>query len=67
MSFTADLHLHSAYAYATSSALTLENLEHWAGLKGIDLLATADFTHPAWYQELKSKLVETGYGSYSYG
>ena len=66
MSFTADLHLHSSYAYATSSALTLENLAHWAGLKGIDLLATADFTHPFWFQELKAKLVEVGDGAYSY-
>ena len=67
MSFTADLHLHSAYAYATSSALSVENLAHWAGLKGIDLLATADFTHPDWFRELKGKLVETGDGIYGFG
>ena len=66
MPFAADLHLHSSYAYATSSALTLENLAHWAGLKGIDLLATADFTHPTWFRELKDKLVEIGYGTYGY-
>ena len=66
MSFTADLHLHSSYAYATSSALSLENLAHWAGIKGIDLLATADFTHPVWFQELKAKLVEIGDGAYGY-
>lgn len=66
MSFVADLHLHSSYAYATSSALSLENLAHWAKLKGIDLLATADFTHPAWFQELKGKLEEGPYGTYLY-
>lgn len=66
MSFTADLHLHSSHAYATSSALTLENLADWAGLKGIDLLATADFTHPVWFQELKAKLVDIGNGAYGY-
>jgi len=66
MSFVADLHLHSSYAYATSSALTLENLALWAGYKGIDLLSTADFTHPRWMQELKSKLVESPNGAYRY-
>ena len=66
MPFTADLHLHSSYAYATSSALSLENLAHWAGLKGIDLLATADFTHPTWFQELKAKLADIGNGAYGY-
>ena len=67
MSFVADLHLHSSYAYATSSALTLDNLAHWAKLKGIDLLATADFTHPAWFQELQSNLVAGPDRTYQYG
>lgn len=58
MTFAADLHLHSSHAYATSSSLTLDNLALWARLKGIDLLATADFTHPIWFEELKSKLTE---------
>ena len=66
MPFAADLHLHSSYAYATSSALTLENLAYWAGLKGIDLLATADFTHPVWFKELKGKLAEISDGTYGY-
>ena len=67
MSFVADLHLHSSYAYATSSALTLDNLAAWARLKGIDLLATADFTHPAWFQQLKTTLKEGPDGAYRYG
>lgn len=67
MSFVADLHLHSSYAYATSSALTLDNLARWARLKGIDLLATADFTHPVWFQELKAALKEGPDGAYHYG
>ncbi len=67
MSFVADLHLHSPYAYATSSALTLDNLARWARLKGIDLLATADFTHPTWAEELKQNLTEDSTGTYSYG
>ena len=67
MSYTADLHLHSRYAYATSKALSLEALARWARLKGIQLLATADFTHPAWFQELKAKLVEDLPGLYRSG
>ena len=67
MSFVADLHLHSSYAYATSKALTLEGLADWAKLKGIDLLATADFTHPRWFDELSRKLTPTSPGMYSYG
>ncbi len=67
MSYVADLHLHSSYAYATSSALTLKNLAHWARFKGVDLLATADFTHPAWFQELEKSLVEESPGLYGYG
>ena len=68
MPYIADLHLHSAYAYATSSALTLPNLSHWAKLKGIDLLATADFTHPVWFHELRDNLtVAAAAGLYRYG
>jgi uncharacterized protein (TIGR00375 family) len=64
MGYVADLHIHSPYAYATSKALTLENLCAWAGLKGIDLLASADFTHPAWFRELQEKLTPDGGGLY---
>ena len=56
MPYFADLHLHSPYAYATSKSLTLENLAAWARLKGLDLLATGDFTHPVWFGELQEKL-----------
>src|SRR3990170_3345527 len=66
MTYVADLHLHSSYAYATSNALTLENLAQWARLKGIDLLASADFTHPAWFRELKEKLSPTSAGLYQF-
>ena len=66
MTYTADLHIHSAYAYATSPSLNFENLAHWAKLKGIDLLASADFTQPEWFAESKAKLSETGNGLYEY-
>ncbi len=67
MSFVADLHLHSSYAYATSSALTLDNLAAWGRLKGIDLLATADFTHPLWFRELEENLEPGPDGVFRHG
>ena len=59
MTYSADLHLHSSYAYATSRDLNFENLAHWAKIKGIDLLVSADFTQPEWFKESHSKLKET--------
>ena len=67
MAFTADLHLHSRYAYACSKLLTLTNMAAWARLKGIDLLSTADFTHPAWLAELEENLIPTEDGGYQFG
>jgi ATP-dependent DNA helicase UvrD/PcrA len=57
MRFYADLHVHSKYSRATSRDLDLEHLAHWAARKGIAVVATGDFTHPAWAAELKQKLV----------
>ena len=64
MIYSADLHLHSPYARATSRELTFENMARWARIKGIDLLASADFTHPEWFAETKRKLRPTGDGLY---
>lgn len=64
--YTADLHLHSRYAYATSKRLSLENLAAWAKIKGIDLLSCADFTHPTWMEELRRCLVEDGTGLFGF-
>jgi DNA helicase II / ATP-dependent DNA helicase PcrA len=57
MPFYADLHLHSRYARATSRNADLAELAWWARRKGITVLGTGDFTHPAWFQELKQGLV----------
>jgi len=56
MPFIADLHIHSYYSRATSKLLNLEHLHKWAQLKGIQVVATGDFTHPQWLQELRDKL-----------
>lgn len=66
MPYTADLHLHSPFAYACSKNLTLENITARARVKGIDLLATADFTHPRWREELGTNLVSRGDGLHSF-
>ena len=67
MSYAADLHLHSSFAYACSKHSTLDNLAAWAAIKGIDLLASADFTHPVWKDELKRRLSPSKPGLFSFG
>ncbi|MFW6325498.1 MAG: UvrD-helicase domain-containing protein [Desulfovermiculus sp.] len=60
--YTADLHIHSRYSRATSKALSIPRLAAWAGIKGLDILATGDFTHPGWLQEIEDSLEENGDG-----
>jgi len=62
MKLTADLHIHSKYSRAVSKKMTPENIAEWASLKGIDLVASGDWTHPLWLKELEKKLkvVENG-------
>ena len=57
--YIADFHIHSKYSRATSKNMDLEHIDLWCQKKGIDLVTTADFTHPAWFKELKEKLIET--------
>jgi len=64
MRFHADLHVHSKYSRATSRNLDLEHLAAWACRKGIGVVGTGDFTHPAWCAELKQKLVPAEPGLY---
>lgn len=64
MKFVADLHLHSKYSRAVSQNMTLVNIARWAKLKGINVVATGDFTHPFWFEQLKNELEEAGNGLY---
>ncbi|RHO18546.1 DNA helicase UvrD [Ruminococcus sp. AM18-15] len=64
MKIIADLHIHSRFSMATSKEGTPENLDFWARKKGISLIGTGDFTHPAWREELKERLVSEGNGLY---
>lgn len=57
MRYLADLHIHSPYSRGTSKNATLESLTAWARVKGIHVLGTGDFTHPAWFRILQETLV----------
>ena len=62
MRIIADLHIHSRYSRATSRDMNLDTLALWAKVKGIDLLGTGDFTHPAHFASIEEKLEPTGNG-----
>ena len=62
--YIGDLHIHSHYSRATSKDLTPEYLDLWARKKGIDIVGTGDFTHPAWRAELAEKLEPAEPGLY---
>lgn len=62
--FLSDLHIHSRFSRATSKELDAPHLDWWARRKGIRVIGTGDFTHPAWRAELKEHLVPAGEGLY---
>ncbi|MFZ2681662.1 MAG: endonuclease Q family protein [Patescibacteria group bacterium] len=59
-----DWHVHSRFSRACSQLLTLENNALWCQKKGVNVLGTGDFTHPIWFKEIESKLVEAEPGLY---
>jgi len=62
MQIIADLHLHSKYSRAVSPQMNLEEISRFAKLKGIQLVATGDWTHPLWFREIKSKFKNNSSG-----
>ena len=58
-----DLHIHSRYSRACSPQLTLANIEAACRVKGVDIIATGDFTYPAWFESINKELKETFSGS----
>ena len=58
MKIFADLHIHSRFARATSKNITLESLEKYARIKGLNIIGTGDFQHPEWNKEIKQYLKE---------
>lgn len=62
--FIADFHIHSRFSRATSRDCVPEMLDWWARRKGLQLIGTGDFTHPAWREELRQKFEPDGTGLY---
>ena len=62
--YIADLHIHSRFSRATSRDGDALHLDFWARRKGIGLVGTGDFTHPAWREELRQHLEPAGQGVY---
>ncbi len=62
--YIADLHIHSKYSRATSRDGDAPHLDLWARYKGIGLVGTGDFTHPAWRKELQETLIPAEEGLY---
>ncbi len=55
--FHADLHVHSRYSRACSKDAEISNLAWWGARKGLSVIGTGDFTHPAWAAQLADSLV----------
>ena len=58
-----DLHIHSKYSRATSKNFDLNEMIKWSEIKGVDIISSADFTHPVWFKNLENNLREDGFGS----
>lgn len=59
-----DLHIHSKYSRACSPKLELPKIAAACAVRGIDIVATGDFTHPKWMEHIKESLVEENEGIY---
>ena len=59
-----DLHIHSKYSRACSPELELPKIALACQRKGIDIVATGDFTHPGWFGHIKENLEEVNDGIY---
>ncbi len=66
MRIIADFHIHSLYSKGTSKDMNLDGISEGARIKGLNLVGTGDFTHPAWLEELEEKLEEVREGIFSY-
>lgn len=64
MKIIADLHIHSKYSRGCSRELTLENIAQWCQHKGINIVSTGDFTHPAWFKSIRNELEPAEAGLY---
>lgn len=59
-----DLHIHSKYSRACSKSLELPEIARACAIRGVNIVATGDFTHPKWFKHIKESLVEENKGVY---
>lgn len=64
MNYIADLHIHSPFSRATSPDCSPAGLAAWARIKGIQIVATGDLTHPGWLSRLQQELEPAEPGLY---
>jgi uncharacterized protein (TIGR00375 family) len=56
MRVIADLHIHGRFSRATSERMNLKEIARYAKIKGLNIVATGDFTHPDWLKEIRQTL-----------
>ncbi|MAG45050.1 DNA helicase UvrD [bacterium] len=66
MKYITDFHIHSKYSRATSRDMDIPTIAQYAKIKGIDIVATGDWTHQAWLTHLKKNLKPLGNGLLKY-
>ncbi len=59
MRVVTDWHIHSKYSRACSKELELPTIAKWCDRKGIQVVATGDWTHPLWFAHLQESLIES--------
>lgn len=64
MRYIVDWHIHSKYSRACSKQLELPIIDQWCERKGIDVIATGDWTHPEWFKHIQGHLEEKRQGIY---
>ncbi|MFA5937524.1 MAG: endonuclease Q family protein [Candidatus Paceibacterota bacterium] len=60
-----DLHIHSRYSRACSKELVLPAIAAACETRGIDIVSTGDWTHPAWFAHMEAELAEDAPGIYA--
>jgi uncharacterized protein (TIGR00375 family) len=58
-----DLHIHSRFSRACSANISIKKIDQTCRVKGVDIIASGDFTHPMWFKEIVDNLEETSNNS----
>lgn len=60
-----ELHPHSRYSRACSRDLEIPKIDRTCQRKGVTIMGTGDFTHPAWFAHLRQTLAPAEAGLYT--